>query len=107
MTPREALLRAAELVELGHTKGASARDASGGVVLANSPCAVCFCALGAMRAATCGLPTEDEQDDAFFAARGVLLGYLDRDTTVPWNDAPERTQADVVQALRAAAETCT
>lgn len=56
--------------------------------------AVCWCVLGA---------TEKVDPDNSAAADEYLSRYLGR-TVGDWNDAPERTQAEVVAALRAAAE---
>jgi len=79
---------------LGWTQMASARRYSGEITAVNSEHACCWCAVGAIVAA-------NYQDDlaiseAFEAVRAEIGGGDITD----WNDAPERTQADVVETLR-------
>jgi len=95
MTPREILLRAAELVERGWCQEAYARDAKGREVASSDPVACCYCPVGAIRAAA-GIYGKSE-------ALKALRDLLDR-SAVAWNDAPGRMQAEVVEALRRAAE---
>ena len=83
-----------DYVEAGWTQMASARRYSGEIAAVNSEYAVCWCAVGAIVAA-------NYQDDlaiseAFEAVRGVIEGG----EITEWNDAPERTQKDVVETLR-------
>lgn len=66
---------------------------------------VCFCTVGAIAAST---PTTvrhwgDIEDGPAAQALADHLG-IHRDAIPDWNDAPERTQAEVVAALRAAAD---
>lgn len=109
MTPREVLLKAAVLVERGWCRGEMARDARGNKVSPISDAAVCWCALGAAKSAA------DGRIHPYTHARDALHAHLfsqpdsgdGPDPVTVWNDAPDRTQAEVVAALRAAAETCT
>jgi hypothetical protein len=59
------------------------------------------CVDGAICATSTMLPTTHWTDRA--AARSALLLWLG-ERHIDWNDAPGRTQAEVVAALRAAAE---
>lgn len=97
------LRKARELIARpgGWTQGASARDARGGVVSIAKDTATCFCTLGSLGAAAAvtGFLYWSARD-AFRLANeeamevGIAL----------WNDAPERTQADVVAAFDKAIE---
>lgn len=86
---------AAQYVERGWTQGAYARSASSHRVAILSPRAVRFCMVGAIaRAAT----------DLAVAEWPVCLAVM---AELPpgaglsvWNDAPDRTQAEVVALLR-------
>lgn len=69
------------------TKGLSARDASGSMVDVDSPYAVCWCLYGAMQRCY-GLGTV-----AISAAYGKVAALVG--SVVAWNDAPQRTFADV------------
>jgi len=82
------------------TQGAYARDMFGSDVGSQwSDDAVCFCVMGALN------QVREAQHDAVIlgslshAIRAVNGGY----PIAEWNDAPGRTQAEVVAALRAAA----
>lgn len=103
MTPREVLLKAAELVERGWCQGTGAKNGAGREVSTTGRAAVCWCAEGALGRAAHGC-----EDHDFYAAKNALLRALPSLVlSIPeWNDAPGRTQAEVVAALRAAAETC-
>jgi hypothetical protein len=86
VTPREVLLKAAE-----HIERYGWRQRSKGAP--EAPC----CVIGAME-----VVTEDDRaafDEARFALRGRVGWQL-----VAWNDAPGRTAAEVITALRGAAE---
>jgi len=111
LTIAEVLTRAADLIEPegAWTQGDTARDADG-KPLPNStePAAVCWCVLGAI-----GKTVGGANRPMFSAARKALRAVLPEDIEqidedlpdeANWNDAPERTQAEVVAALRAAAE---
>lgn len=78
--------------------GETARDASGNSVPGDDPTAVCFCVFGAIER-ICPSPLVGREADRLLAASlGMSTGAI-----VDWNDAPERTQAEVVTALRQAA----
>ena len=104
MSGREVLLRAAALIERGGwIQGSFARDRDGQPCLPESEFAAQWCIAGALRAVA--------QDDCD-AKRQAQLGLLhhiqqtlhEHDSVTRWNDAPYRTQAEAVAALRAAAE---
>lgn len=94
----EVLSAAAALIEPDGcwTQGAASRDASGGMGAAANK-AVCWCLFGAI-SRVAGVRTWLETD-AFEAVRQVV-----GDAFIPWNDAPDRKQAEVVAALRKAAD---
>ena len=84
---------AADLIEPdgAWTQGAAARNADGKVSLEN---ATCWCLYGAI-----GNFAEESWDvvwEDFKRLSGIRA-------PIAWNDAPERTQSEVVEALRAAA----
>lgn len=91
------LRRARALIESGWTQKEYARGKSGRGVneLGNAP--VCFCALGAIRRVT---RREWDNTEEAKALRAAILG---RDI-IDWNDAPRRTQADVLAAFDKAIE---
>lgn len=104
MSVAEILDKAADLIEAnGHWKGEatpghrSVTDEARRAILAGAPC----CTVGALYAAA----DEDaaRETGPYLAFRDWLdcrgLGGM-----VLWNDAPERTQQEVVTALRKAAE---
>lgn len=100
MTPSEVLLAAADLIEPegAWTQRAFARDRHGTALTARSYGAVCWCADGAI--------IHSAGDEAYL--HGPCLAAVYRiipDTLLinHWNDAPDRTQAEVVAALREAA----
>lgn len=102
-TVAEVLEAAASLIEPegAWTQGAYYRDANGREIYADRREAACFCALGAIRIAgdydASGLPDLNP-------AAQVLEGVLDTGVGIhEWNDAPGRTQAEVVAKLREAA----
>jgi hypothetical protein len=91
----EVLTKARALVARGHCKDNAALDADGEYVHAGDPRARFWCAVGAIWAAG-----PDEPDEAVRrATRDVLRAVLGTCTLVAWNDAPERTQAEVVDAF--------
>lgn len=95
--PRDALLRAADLIEeRGWCQNHSAIDAAG--VECVYPEAVAFCAGGAINYVA-DIETYYTACDLLDKAVGMGdLGYI------TWNDDPERTKAEVVARLREAAE---
>lgn len=97
-TVSEILARAADLIEPEGAWGQDeyAVDLDGRSVGPTSASAVCFCALGALRRAG------GFDDDMNSAAQA--LGKVVGDLVCDWNDAPGRTQVEVVEALRQAAK---
>lgn len=93
----DVLEKAADLIEPegAWTQGTDARDAAGHQVEPNDEAAVCWCIDGAYL--RCGGKWHD-------AGWKVLMGLVPEGLgPISWNDAPERTQAEVVAALREAA----
>lgn len=97
-TPAQVLREAAALVEKGHCKGEYARDAQGLKVDRDSPSAVSWCAFGAIARANGTL-----LNDQAVACESALEAVVEDDVQ-EWNDAPERTAAEVAEAMRKAAE---
>lgn len=100
LLPSEVLARAADLIEPEGTwtqRGDFAYTADGRGRWGSDPDAVCFCAAGATQRVTVDRPVAANP-----------LAYLERvignSNIAEWNDAPNRTQAEVVAALRAASE---
>lgn len=95
----DVLERAADLIEPEGrwTQGVLAKSAGGVPVAPEHDCAVCWCASGAIiRISGDRLPKA-----AWYALKCIIgLGEI-----IPsWNDAPERTQSEVVAKLREAAK---
>lgn len=101
-TISEILFAAADLIEPEGkwTQGCSARNAEGNSASATRPDAVCWCAVGAIWCAA-ESHTSKLADAATDELEQVLGGLI---AVGKWNDAPERTQAEVVAKLREAAE---
>ena len=100
-TVAEILNKAADLIEPkgAWVKGFLAKDEQGRGYKDGMPRnPVCFCAEGAVQAAA-GKANLSLERQAFDALRRVLP----TDFIHEWNDAPDRTQTEVVAALRAAA----
>ena len=99
-TVADVLDAAADLLEKpkGWTQKTSARDFKGREVPASSPSATCFCVMGAI-ARVVGDNSSVRQSEARDRLRPLLPTFYISD----WNDAPGRTQSEVVAALRAAA----
>lgn len=95
------LERAAELIERGHCKGALARDVKGERVFVASPNAAKWCLWGSVECVVRQGPPIPYNllDDIESLLARVIGGH----TLAAWNDAPERTAAEVVAALRQAA----
>ena len=88
MTPAEIMDGAANLIEqTGWTQGALARDVDGWPIHEDQSRAVCFCATGAISR------TRINEWDI------TVLPFLPQPLT-KWNDAPGRTKAEVLAALR-------
>lgn len=93
-----ALQDARALVEKGWTQHVFARDAAGGSVFEQDPRAVCWCASGALWVVGVNMFTDARR--VFMRANGIT-----ETVGIPeWNDAPERTQADVLAAFDRAIE---
>ena len=97
-TTAEKLIAARKLIEQGWTQGTYARDANGEDVDATDDRAVCWCSYGAI------VRAYDEDFEAAEAARDVLRAAVGTKYAASWNDAPERTQAEVLQAFDDAIE---
>ncbi len=98
--PSEILSAAADLIEPegAWTQGAYARLEGGLSGYGFEPGVLCRCAVGGVYGAIGGFPAEDIA--SFFRhTPHESIGHFQL-----WNDAPERTQAEVVTALRQAAE---
>lgn len=97
LKPSEVLSRAADLIEPEGkwTQGDYARDAGGEGRWPSSNDATCWCAIGAIRRCA---PDSPYRALAYFAMAAGGSACVD------FNDAPHRTQAEVVAALRRASE---
>lgn len=86
-------------------RGAFAATATGRVIGPEERPAVCWCLAGAlMRSApNTGAAIRDGVLERAHDAVGEVIGTFD---LAGWNDAPGRTQAEVVAALRQSAEAC-
>ena len=84
-------------------QGSLALGSSGESLSVDSSEAVCFCIVGAIRRVS-GFNRRPEKTVPLRQAVARSLGLPGyKAPLVAWNDAPERTQAEVVQALRDAA----
>ncbi len=95
MTPKEILIAARAKIEAPErwTQGEYARNKRGGCVDENSPSAACWCIVGAI-----GSVSMEQQH----AAWGPLIAAIGGPANlhIPnWNDAPERTHAEVLAAF--------
>jgi hypothetical protein len=88
-------MTALELIKKGWTQGELARNDEGYPVNPNSPMSVCWCSTGAIWAAHPEF--EDRQ-----RACAKFLSAIDYPSITGWNDAPERTHADVIAAFEKA-----
>ncbi|GAA0729863.1 DUF6197 family protein [Sphingomonas japonica] len=100
LTVAEVLDRAADLIEPqgAWTQYYYALDAYGRETYYAKE-ATCFCALGAISVA-CGAEPSEEEGTGPQKLLWKLIGAV---PISEWNDAPERTQAEVVAKLREAA----
>lgn len=92
------LREARALIERGWTQGQWARGKSGRPVRYNSRFAVCWCSSGA-QARAFGKDWEGYQD-----AKEMFFAAIEHSNIAVWNDAPERTQAEVLAAFDKAIE---
>jgi hypothetical protein len=94
MKPSEILVEAKRLlVEKGWTQGAYARDTNGRIVGCPAPDDACFCAYGALVAASIG---------ESFTLHSEAYGYLDivcGGSVARFNDAKDRTKEEVLAAF--------
>lgn len=109
LSAAQILRAAAEIVERpgAWTQGAPARDDDGVDVDPPNPLAVCWCMTGAITLAA-GESSRDSIDLALIALSGTMPsdGYTDPSFVVQhWNDLPGRTEQEVAQRLRRAADT--
>lgn len=93
VTTVEVLRKARELVAAGWTQGHYALDADGKVTEDSSPTACKFCMAGALFRVT-----NSQADEVWREARRALKAAIG-DTLVSFNDAPKRTQDEVVDAF--------
>jgi len=100
-TASDVLRKAADLIEPegAWTQSSFARSRTKRRVGPLSPKATCWCVMGALLKAS-----SDGDDEALDQAGELLTAIVPADSIVEWNDAPSRTQAEVVAALRAAAD---
>lgn len=85
-------MKAAEFLDQHEwCQGTYARDAEGNPRVAHSREAVRFCLIGALLRVYVG--------DSFFQVRAQITEALQQHPP-NWNDAPERTKADVVNLLK-------
>ena len=103
------LQRAADLVDIGWTQHASARDIAGCAVASNSPDACAFCALGAIKLAgekhSLHIQNAKQQLRRYLIAQGVEKLFNENYfSLVTWNDHDGQTAEQVAAALRAAAD---
>lgn len=101
----DVLERAADLIEPegAWTQGWFARDKEGEEVNITSPRAVCFCALGAIGRIAGDFGSFTWRVREFAEAAAGLAATATQVGLVAFNDAPTRTQGEVVSALREAA----
>ncbi|MGD9890972.1 MAG: hypothetical protein AB7R89_28275 [Dehalococcoidia bacterium] len=97
-TERIAVLRRArELIATGWAQGWYARSINGRRARVSSPKATSFCILGAISLAS------DEVSpagyDLYIRTVTQVGGFVSDRDVAGWNDAPERTQADVLALL--------
>lgn len=101
LLPSEVLSAAADLIEKpgAWLQDGLAHDAGGLAAKVTSDTAVCFCAEGAI-ARFVG----DYCTTRYFDVENWLVRVIGKPIPCDWNDDPERTQAEVVTALRKASE---
>jgi hypothetical protein len=85
-------------VERGWTQVVMARDAAGGLVAAWSEHAVCWCALGALRAGSL-----DSSVAEMFLSRALPAEAM-RENVAAWQDEPGRQKEEVVALFDRAIE---
>lgn len=93
---RKAPLKPSDILKRGWCQLRSAEMRDGTPVRATDPRAVRWCLIGA---AQCAFEGNDSQVDAFINATRRHLFFV---AIADWNDAPDRTQDQVVRAAEAA-----
>jgi hypothetical protein len=102
MTTREILTTARSLIAKQWIKRLLATNAGGVAVRPDSDSACAWCTIGAVCASSREVL---DRDEAYRSLRGVL-SLPHRMGLAEWNDAPERTQADVLDAFDHAIAAC-
>lgn len=93
MSADDVIRGARALIAKGWTQGASARDHRGQPTSPLGPFATSFCLIGAIKRVQCG---EREAEEA----RAMIRERIgDGELIANWNDAPGRTQAEVLEVL--------
>lgn len=103
MTKREFIKQMRAIIEAGWTQGAYARNADGQGRGPSADDACQFCILGAWRRINCMATDSQACREASHAVindleDAVVARYCEPRLGV-WNDAPERTQADVLAVI--------
>lgn len=99
MTPVEILTAARDLVARGWCQGTMARTRHGCPTAWTLPDAASFCSVGAVQAAAGA-----SEGESVYEAFEFFADVIDRARIPKWNDAPGRTQAEVVAAFDRAIE---
>lgn len=102
--PREILIAAREKITTPERwcQGAHARDEGGQTVLAKDPAACVWCIDGALWAVTRFTQTSARASASILL--GEQIGAYSANSIHKWNDAPERTHAEVLAAFDRAIE---
>lgn len=97
MKESERLIAAKALIDSPEkwAQGSSAKDAQGFIVALHSPDAVSFCSLGAVGKLCSGSGYLD--DETYEASRKYLRDACGTRLVTSYNDAPNRTHAEVMQ----------
>ena len=100
MKPSEILFAAADKIEPkgAWTQGSFARNSRGIMADPLSEDAICWCASGAI------ISANGKDDHVAFLAKRAFENSVIKSHIYDWNDDPERTQSQVVSALRSAAK---
>lgn len=104
MTLASLLRRARSYVARGWCQGANAKDGNSTSVPHDSANAVSWCVIGAERRASLDLLGTDRRfvDTGSCDACALLAAVAGCEDTAEWNDAPGRTQEEVLEAYDAA-----
>jgi hypothetical protein len=89
------------LVTDGWTQGEWAKDANGKGLVYDNPKATCFCAEGAILRSGASEDSSIPQEDAQERLKEAIVST---ESIADWNDAPERTQEEVIVAFSRAIE---